>query len=98
MSITDFSSRYNKLKAAQQKSRMGGSRIKYEKIMRDLREDAFILLVQALRASGRGVEVMGYYRRFAQRLIEEQGKPPSLALRRLVELAGSDGTQGTMAS
>jgi len=59
--------------------------------MRDLREDAVILLVQALKAAGRGFEVPQLYRQFSRRLIEEEGMPPSLALRRAVALASEEG-------
>ena len=57
----------------------------------ELREDAMILLVEALRASGRGFEVPGLYRKYARRLIEQEGMPPSLALRRAVSMASDTG-------
>ena len=65
--------------------------------LRELREDAMILLVEALRAAGRGFEVPGLYRRYARRLIEEEGVPPSLALRRAVSLTSDDGPQALSA-
>ena len=59
--------------------------------LRDLREDAFILLVQALRASGRSYEVGSLYRQFSRHLMEVEGTPPSLALRRAAAQAIGDG-------
>ncbi len=58
---------------------------------RDLREDAMILLVRALKAAGRGYEIVGLYKQFSQHLIEVKGVPPSLALRRVVEQAIGNG-------
>ena len=58
--------------------------------LRDLREDAVILLVQALRVAGRGVEVRDLYQRFSRHLMEAKGVLPSLALRQAVEHALSD--------
>lgn len=59
--------------------------------MGDLREDAMILLVRALKMAGRGYEIVALYKRYSQRLIEARGIPPSLALRRVVEQAVGDG-------
>ena len=53
--------------------------------LRDLREDAVIVLVQALRMSGRGFEVRELYQRFSRHLLEIKGVFPSLALRQVVE-------------
>lgn len=53
----------------------------------DLREDAMVVLVQALRAAGRSFEVRDLYLRFAQKLRRTEGVAPSLALRRAVERA-----------
>ena len=50
----------------------------------DLREDAMILLVRALKAAGRAFEVPDLYKRYARRLIEAEGVPPSPALKRVV--------------
>ena len=55
-----------------------------------LREDAMILLVRALKAAGRAYEVAEWYRRYSRRLIEARGMPPSLALRRIVEIILQD--------
>ena len=63
----------------------------------DLREDAMILLVNALRAAGRGYEVAGYYRAFSRHLIEAEGVPPSLALRRAAALAADNGVDALSA-
>lgn len=58
----------------------------------ELREDAVILLVRALKASGRAFEIPPLYRRHCQRALDERGTLPSTALRRAVELAcGEDG-------
>lgn len=57
----------------------------------ELREDAVILLVHALRATGRAFEIPGVYRRFARRLIESQGVPPSTTLRHAVDAAMGGG-------
>jgi hypothetical protein len=62
--------------------------------LQDLREDAVILLVRALRSAGRAYEIPRVYRRFSQHLIETQGIPPSIALRRAVEIALGDGANG----
>lgn len=59
--------------------------------MGDLREDAMILLIHALRAAGRGFEVTGLYRRFSRHLIDVEGVPPSLALRNAAALASKNG-------
>ncbi len=56
----------------------------------DLREDAMILLVRALRAAGRSFEIQPLYKRYSRHLIRVEGVPPSLALRRAVELATED--------
>lgn len=59
----------------------------------DLREDAIIALVRALRASGRNVEADQQYRRYARRLIQTANRPPSKLLRRAVgEPDASTGT------
>lgn len=55
--------------------------------MGELREDAMILLVRALKAAGRGYEIVALYRQYSQMLIETKGVPPSMALRRVVEQA-----------
>ena len=52
-----------------------------------LREDAMILLVRALKASGRRHEIPELYRRYACELVEKRGLPPSSSLRRAVEIA-----------
>lgn len=58
-----------------------------------LREDAMIVLVRALKAAGRAYEVPDLYKRYARRLIEAEGVPPSSALKRAVSemLDGGDG-------
>lgn len=53
----------------------------------DLREDAMILLVRALKVAGRSFEIVSVYRQYSQRLIDAKGVPPSMALRRVVEQA-----------
>ena len=65
--------------------------------LRELREDAMILLVEALRSAGRGFEVPTLYRKYARRLIEQEGVPPSLALRRAVSLASDTGPEALSA-
>jgi DNA-binding SARP family transcriptional activator len=62
--------------------------------VQDLREDAVILLVRAYKASGRTFEISRLYRSFSRHLIEAQGVPPSLSLRRVVELALGSGAPG----
>jgi two-component SAPR family response regulator len=57
----------------------------------DLREDAMILLVRALRASGRGHETADLYRTYSRATIDARGVPPSLAVRRAVEQAVGGG-------
>ena len=52
-----------------------------------LREDAMILLVRALKASGRRHEIPELYRRYARELVDKRGMPPSSSLRRAVEIA-----------
>lgn len=52
-----------------------------------LREDAMIVLVKALKAAGRSYEVPELYKRYARRLLETKGVPPSAAVRRAVEQA-----------
>ena len=59
--------------------------------LRDLREDAMIALVQALRAAGRPFEVGPLYRSYCRHLLEAEGVPPSLALRRAVAQASGEG-------
>lgn len=54
----------------------------------DMREDAVIVLVQALRASGRNVEADQQYRRYARRLARSSSLPPSRMLR---QVAGESG-------
>ena len=49
-----------------------------------LREDAMIVLVRALKAAGRAYEVPDLYKRYARRLIESEGVPPSSTLKRVV--------------
>lgn len=56
-----------------------------------LREDAMIALVRALKAAGRGYEVPELYKRYARRLLEAEGVPPSTTLRRVVEEAMEKG-------
>lgn len=59
----------------------------------ELREDAMILQVRALKAAGRSCEIMDLYKRYSRRLVETQGMPPSVTLRLAVERAlemGSD--------
>lgn len=58
--------------------------------LRDLREDAVIVLVQSLRTAGRSFEVRELYQRFARHLMEARGVFPSLALRQAVERAIGD--------
>ncbi len=58
--------------------------------MAELREDAAILVVRALKAAGRGFEISDFYRRFSRNLLETEGVPPSMSLRRAVDLALSD--------
>ena len=59
----------------------------------DLREDAIIELVRALRASGRAIEAERRYRAYSRRLVEKTDRPPSRMLR---IAAGEDcGTEGT---
>lgn len=53
----------------------------------DLREDAMILQVRALKAAGRGCEIPDLYKRYTRRLVETQGMPPSVTLRLVVERA-----------
>ncbi len=50
----------------------------------DLREDAVIVLVTALKASGRGVEAEHHYRQYSRRLAKAAGRSPSRRLRTLV--------------
>lgn len=52
-----------------------------------LREDAMLVLVQALRAAGRTHEIREHYSQFCDRLAREQSVLPSLGLRRAVERA-----------
>lgn len=54
----------------------------------ELREDAAIALVRALRASGRNAEAEHQYRRFSRRLLQVAHRPPSKMLRRA---AGGEG-------
>lgn len=50
----------------------------------DMREDALIALVQALRASGRNAEADQHYRSYAHRLAQASSRPPSRMLRQAV--------------
>lgn len=52
-----------------------------------LREDTMILLVRALKASGRRHEIPELYRQYARELVDRRGMPPSSSLRRAVEIA-----------
>ena len=61
-----------------------------------LREDVAELEIRALFAQGRGVEARAEYERYAKRLIEMTGLPPSIALRRTVSEL-SEGLLGKMA-
>lgn len=61
-----------------------------------LREDVAELEIRALFAQGRGVEARAEYERYAKRLIEMTGMPPSIALRRMVSEL-SEGLPGKMA-
>ena len=65
--------------------------------LRNLREDAVILLVQALRVAGRGYEVHDLYQRFSRALVESRGILPSLALRQAVEHALGEGPEALSA-
>ena len=49
----------------------------------DLREDAMAVLVRALRSSGRDAEAERTYRRFSERMIRTQERPPSRKLRQV---------------
>lgn len=48
----------------------------------DMREDAVVSMVRALRASGRNVEADRQYQRYARRLMQSANRPPSRLLRR----------------
>lgn len=48
----------------------------------DMREDAVIAMVRAMRASGRNVEADRQYQRYARRLMQMASRPPSRLLRR----------------
>lgn len=50
----------------------------------DMREDALIVLVQALRASGRNAEADQHYRSYTHRLAQASSRPPSRMLRQAV--------------
>lgn len=54
----------------------------------DLREDALIVLVRSLKASGRAVEAERQYRRYERRLRQALGVAPSKRLRDLMEDRG----------
>lgn len=60
-------------------------------VLFELREDAAILVVRALRAAGRAFEIADFYRRFSRNLMAKEGTPPSMSLRRTVDYALSDG-------
>lgn len=49
----------------------------------DMREDAVIALVRALKASGRNAEADQQYRRYAGKLLSTSDRPPSKLLRRV---------------
>ncbi len=55
--------------------------------MADLREDAVVALVNALKVAGRAFEIRDLYQRFARRLMRVQGTTPSLSLRHAVRRA-----------
>lgn len=58
-----------------------------------LREDAIIVLVRALRASGRAIEAERRYKAYARQLVEKTDRPPSRMLRMAAgEDCGSEGT------
>jgi len=58
-----------------------------------LREDAIIVLVRALRASGRAIEAERRYKAYARQLVEKTDRPPSRMLRIAAgEDCGSEGT------
>ena len=59
--------------------------------MDELREDAMLLLVRALKAAGRAHEIKPLYREYSRKLIDALGTPPSIELRRAVELATGQG-------
>ena len=61
----------------------------------DLREDTVRVLIDALGQSGRINEVSDVYRTYSRRLIDEQGIPPSAALRHAVERIVNQGHAGT---
>jgi len=60
-----------------------------------LREDAVIVLVRALRASGRAIEAERRYKAYARQLVEKTNRPPSRMLRMAAgEDCGSEGASG----
>lgn len=59
--------------------------------MDELREDVVLLLVRALKAAGRTYEIRPLYREYSRKLMDALGTPPSMELRRAVELATSQG-------
>ncbi len=63
----------------------------------DLREDAMAVLVRALRSSGRDAEAERTYRRFSERMIRTQERPPSRRLRQVASgvLSGQGSRRST---
>ena len=57
----------------------------------DMREDAIVSMVRALRASGRNVEADRQYQRYARRLMQAANRPPSRLLRRVAGMAEEQG-------
>ena len=47
----------------------------------DMREDVVLVLVEALRMSGRVIDARNVYLSYARRLLEQTGEPPSASLR-----------------
>lgn len=52
----------------------------------DMREDAVVSMVRALRSSGRNVEADRQYQRYARKLMQTASRPPSRLLRRAAGL------------
>ena len=57
----------------------------------DMREDAIVSMVRALRASGRNVEADRQYQRYARRLMQAANRPPSRLLRRVAGMGEEQG-------
>ena len=57
----------------------------------DMREDAVVSMVRALRASGRNVEADRQYQRYARRLMQTAHRPPSRLLRRVAGMGEDRG-------